>query len=120
MKTLWLGTKLRSHTIYAINLFNDLLKFFSIQCIYSSSLSLEVDWNCITVSQTFTSRLQRLRQEGEFFDFERTNDYIKKSTKFGVRLFGFSFTATVWVALVIPLFGALSSGSIIGLLCYSS
>jgi len=72
------------------------------------------------VQKTFTSRLQQLRQEGEFFDFERTNDYIKKSTKFAPSLFGFSFTATACVALAIGIFGALCLVAIDRLLCHSS
>lgn len=72
------------------------------------------------VQKTFSSRLQQLRQEGEFFDFERTNDYIKKSNKFALRLFGFSFTATAWVALAIGIFGALCLVAIDRLLCHSS
>jgi hypothetical protein len=66
------------------------------------------------------SRLQRLRQEGKFFGFERTNDYIIKSTKFAWSVFGFSFTATTWVALAIGIFGALCLVAIDQLLCHSS
>jgi hypothetical protein len=72
------------------------------------------------VQKTFTSRLQQLRQEGEFFDFERTNDYIIKSTEFALRLFGFSFTAMAWVALAIGIFGVLCLVTIHRLLCHSS
>jgi len=59
------------------------------------------------VQKTLTSRLQQLRREGEFFDFQRTNDDIIKSTKFAGSLFGFSFTAMTSVALAIGIFGAL-------------
>ncbi|CAM6028853.1 unnamed protein product [Sphagnum balticum] len=80
----------------------------------------KVDLNCITVSQTFTSRLQRLKQEGRDFSFRSSNDYIIESTKFGRSLFGFSFTATTWVALAIGIFGALCLVAIDRLLCHSS
>ncbi|CAK9200759.1 unnamed protein product [Sphagnum troendelagicum] len=79
------------------------------------TLSTEVE-----ARKTFSSRLQQLRQEGEFFDFQRTNDYIKKSNKFALRLFGFSFTAMAWVALAIGIFGVLCLVTIHRLLCHSS
>jgi len=65
-------------------------------------------------------RVQRLRQEGKLFDFEITNDYINRRTKFALHLFGFSLTATTWVALAIGIFGVLCSVAIGQLLCHSS